>query len=149
MQSRGHDSATTLRVLLVDRHRDEAEMYAMSLEVIGVQVELSPDPEAALAVLARSPVDAVVCDVILPGPRLPDWVRDVRAAGGPRGRMPVIALVSLDTPDYVRGLVEAGFDAHRVKPLLAVDLVALVRRLLVRLEEDDDPSTRRPSQRPL
>ncbi len=54
------------RVLIVEDHRDSAEMLRVVLALNGHDAEVAPDVETALAVLRERGADVVLCDLGLP-----------------------------------------------------------------------------------
>src|SRR4051794_1793595 len=95
----------------------------------GYRVELAADGTAALDALAHTPPDAIVLDVLMPGPDGLEVCRRLRAAGD---RTPVLMLTARDTvPDRVKGL-DAGADDYLVKPFALEELGARLRALLRR-----------------
>src|SRR3954464_11559952 len=79
----------------------------------GYRVELASNGTQALDALAHTPPDAIVLDVLMPGPDGLEVCRRLRAAGD---RTPVLMLTARDgVPDRVQGL-DAGADDYLVKP---------------------------------
>jgi CheY-like chemotaxis protein len=70
-------------VLLVEDEQHLAVGLQFNLEAEGYEVEIAPDGETALALLARSPnrFDAVVLDVMLPGKDGFEVASELRQAG--------------------------------------------------------------------
>ena len=77
------------------------------------------------AVLAMQPEVALV-DIGLPGIDGYEVARRVRAAGA---RMLLIALTGYGRPEDKQRALDAGFDAHLVKPVDPDELSALIARL--------------------
>jgi signal transduction histidine kinase/ActR/RegA family two-component response regulator len=115
-------AATCARVLLVDDNRDAAEMMAEALRVCGFEVALAHDGECALAEAARMTIDAAVIDIGLPridGFAVARQLRNRRNAQRPM----LIALTGYGQERDARDALEAGFDAHLVKPVTVERLV--------------------------
>ena len=88
---------------------------------------------AALDALAQERFDAVVLDVTMPGVSGLEVCRRLRASGD---RSPVLMLTARDAiDDRVAGL-DAGADDYLVKPFALRELLARVRALLRRRDEE-------------
>jgi CheY-like chemotaxis protein len=108
------------RILLIEDHADGREALRVLLEAWGYEVEVAEDGVRGLekALLWR-PCSAIV-DINLPAMNGYEVARRVRAALGEHIRL--IALTAYGQPEDRKRALEAGFDAHLVKP---VDLDAL------------------------
>jgi CheY-like chemotaxis protein len=107
---------TGLRILVADDNRDSADLFAMFLEMMGNEVRTAYDGVAAVEETERFRPDAVLLDIGMPRLNGEDACRRIRAT--PWGRDAVlIAVTGWDHEDNRRRIVEAGFDAHLVKPV--------------------------------
>jgi signal transduction histidine kinase/CheY-like chemotaxis protein len=112
------------RVLVIEDNADAANSLRALLELDGHSVEVAADGPAGLeALLARRP-DAAVVDIGLPGMSGFDVAKRSRGAGY-AGLL--VALTGYGQGTDIKRALQAGFDAHLVKPLDAERL----RRLLV------------------
>jgi PAS domain S-box-containing protein len=102
------------RILVVDDNVDAAESLADLLRLRGHVAEVAHDGPGALAALAASAPDVILCDIGLPGMSGYDVARTVRA--GLHGAVRLIALTGYAQPEDVRRAKDAGFDAHLAKP---------------------------------
>jgi two-component system, OmpR family, response regulator len=92
----------------------------------GVVADTAGDGEAALRVVRANEYDAVVLDVMLPGPDGFETCRRLRAEGV---WTPVIILTARDAvEDRVRGL-DQGADDYLTKPFSLAELLARLRAL--------------------
>ncbi|NJN19573.1 MAG: response regulator, partial [Oscillochloris sp.] len=120
------------RVLIVDDEPAIVAAVRERLEREGLEVQAAADGEAALVILATTPVDLVLLDIGLPGIDGFETLRRMRAAGS---EAPVIVLTARgDEIDRVLGL-ELGADDYVVKPFSTRELAARVRALLRRVAE--------------
>lgn len=117
-------------VLLVEDHRDIAEMVYDGLEEAGFQVDYAADGAAALELAAENDYDVLVLDLMLP--RLDGMEVCRRLRTELRTDLPVLMLTARDTlEDKIAGL-DAGADDYLVKPFAIGELEARLRALLRR-----------------
>jgi PAS domain S-box-containing protein len=102
------------RILVVDDNADAAESLADLLRLQGHLAEVARDGPAALAALAATVPDVILCDIGLPGMSGYEVARTVRA--GLHGAVRLVALTGYAQPEDVRRAKDAGFDAHLAKP---------------------------------
>jgi len=118
-----------VRILVVDDEPSVRDALDRALRMDGYRVQLAADGAEALEALADTPPDAIVLDVLMPGPDGLEVCRRLRAAGD---RTPVLMLTARDAvPDRVSGL-DAGADDYLVKPFALEELTARLRALLRR-----------------
>ena len=114
------------RILVVDDNHDAADLLAEYLEALGHTTRVAYDGGAALAVADEFQPDLVMLDIGLPVMDGYEVARNLRQ----RRSSPELRLVALtgygQESDRQRAL-EAGFDAHLVKPLSVHRLVELLR----------------------
>ena len=117
------------RLLVVDDDPDVRESLERALRHAGFAVTTAGHGADALASLARSPVDLIVLDVLMPMLDGFDACRRLRQRGD---ATPVLVLTAKDAvDDRVTGL-EAGADDYLVKPFALRELQARLRALLRR-----------------
>jgi len=123
------------RVLLIEDNPDARETMADLLEIWGYEVETAADGEKGIEQARVSRPDVALVDIGLPGVDGYQVAGSIRKAeeverGEPTlGASPPIFLIALTgygQPEDRRRAVDAGFDAHLVKP---VDPAALSRLL--------------------
>jgi CheY-like chemotaxis protein len=118
---------TARRVLLVEDGEDAREMLRMVLTITGHQVWDAADGRAALGVLARERVDVAIVDIGLPGLDGYQLAEAIRAR--PDGaKIFLVALTGFGRPEDQRRALDAGFDAHLVKPVDPERLAAMIER---------------------
>jgi DNA-binding response OmpR family regulator len=117
------------RVLVVDDDATVRDVVARYLGDAGYQVELAADGEQALRAAAEAQPDAVVLDLMLPGPGGLQVCRTLRAGPAPPAIVMLTALGEED--DRIRGL-ELGADDYVTKPFSPRELVLRVGSVLRR-----------------
>jgi two-component system, cell cycle response regulator DivK len=128
----GDGAAVVPHVLLVEDDPDSREMYAIALIASGFRVDQAENARGALEHLGIACPDVAVLDIALPGTDGIDLCRAIRSFT----QTETPALVALTGLTLGRAeaarLTDAGFDALLFKPCLPEQLVAEVRRLLMR-----------------
>ena len=115
-------------VLLIEDNDDGREMMAMMLESHDYSVAKAADGAQGLRMATVAPPDIALVDIGLPGMDGYEVARRMRADPVLRG-VRLVALTGYGQQEDRRRALEAGFDAHLVKP---VEL----RRLMEVLEAD-------------
>ncbi len=118
-----------MRALVVEDNRKTAAFIAKALKSEGFAVGVLRDGQEALDLVAVSPFDVVLLDIMLPGRDGLSVLRLMRA----RGNHTPVLLVSArgDVNERVEGL-DAGADDYIAKPFALEELVARVRALIRR-----------------
>jgi len=141
----------SVRVLVVEDELRMASLIRRGLVHEGLAVDVAARGEDALWMAGATPYDVVVLDVMLPGLNGFETCRRLRESGV---WAPVLMLTARDSvEDRVAGL-DTGADDYLVKPFAFAELLARLRALARRgdnerppvLEVDDlrlDPATRR------
>ncbi len=132
----GSANLTRETILLVDDENHIVELAQMYLEQAGYAVESASDGQEALVRARHLSPALIVLDLMLPG--LDGWevCRKLRAESD----VPVIMLTARsDDVDRIVGL-ELGADDYIVKPFNPRELVARVRAVLRRYQQDSRPN---------
>ena len=111
-------------VVIVEANDDARETLQMLLQLAGHRVHAEADGEAGLERALAVKPDIMLVDIGLPKMDGYEVARRMRAADGTRPYM--IAITGYGTPEDRERALEAGFDAHVVKP---VDFEALTQVL--------------------
>ena len=123
------------KILVVDDDKNICELLRLYLEKEGYNVILSHDgSEAVVKFNALSP-DLILLDVMLPG--LDGWqvCREIRK----KSNVPIIRLTAKgETFDKVLGL-ELGADDYVVKPFDTKEIIARVKAVLRRIDQNNVP----------
>jgi CheY-like chemotaxis protein len=109
--------ATPLRILIVDDNHDSADMLATLLQFAGHETFAAHDGSAAVEMAAKLDPDVILLDNGLPILNGYEAARRIREQRGQHRRPPLIALTGWGQAEDRRRSVEAGFDAHLVKPV--------------------------------
>ena len=108
-------------MLAVEPDALAAAMLRASLEQLGHRVLLVPDGARAIELLALGEIDLLVLDAHAGA----ETARRIRALGGSRSEMPIVALIGGDAAE-AEALFAAGADAALRKP---VAMAAVARAL--------------------
>jgi DNA-binding response OmpR family regulator len=123
------DRAYRLRALVVEDDRDCADSFAILLGLFGFDSSVARDGAEGLDVAERLRPDVVFLDIGLP--KLNGYLvcRQIRQSEW-GSQLAVIAVTGWSQEaDFIRS-IEAGFDAHLVKPVGGEDLIRAVKQAL-------------------
>jgi PAS domain S-box-containing protein len=115
------------RILVVDDNVDGARSLEKVLKMLGHQVVVTHDGYAALDQARRFKPDIVILDIGLPGMNGYEVARHMRKLPDLRNVL-LVALTGWGKEDDRKKSMEAGFNAHLVKPVEPVDLEALLAK---------------------
>lgn len=124
------EKATNATILLVEDHRDIAEMVYDFLEGRGYAVDYAADGISALQMASSNHYDLIVLDLMLPGMDGVEVCRRVREEA--RLDVPILMLTARDTIDDKLSGLDSGADDYLVKPFEIRELDARIRALLRR-----------------
>lgn len=120
-------------ILIVDDDPRITDLLRRILAYEGYSVAIAASGSEALNRLLERPPDLVVLDIMLPGLDGIEVTQRIRAAGD---NVSILMLTARDAvADRVKGL-ETGADDYLVKPFAPEELVARVRALLRRSQEE-------------
>jgi len=123
-------SANSASLLLIEDHRDIAEMVGSFLEERGYILDYAADGVTGLHLAVVNDYDAIVLDLSLPGMDGLSLCRKLREEA--QRDTPLLMLTARDTQrDKITGL-DAGADDYLVKPFDIQELEARLRALLRR-----------------
>lgn len=121
---------STSAVLLIEDHKDIAEMVTAYLENRGFEVDYAADGITGLHLAVSNSYDAIILDLMLPGMDGIEVCQKLRTEA--RRDTPVIMLTARDTlDDKITGL-ETGADDYLIKPFAIQELEARVRSIIRR-----------------
>jgi two-component system, chemotaxis family, CheB/CheR fusion protein len=120
-KEKGHGNSspgklTGRRIMVVDDNTDSAQSLGLLLQLMGNDVKITVDPEKALeSALTHSP-EIILLDLEMPKQNGFEVARQLRRNGG-LDKAVIIAVSGYGTAEDRRRCLEAGFDAHLIKPL--------------------------------
>lgn len=117
-------------ILLIEDHRDIAEMVYDYLEGKGYMVDYAADGLAGLQLATDNDYDVLVLDLMLPGLDGIDLCKRLREEA--RKDLPILMLTARDTLDDKLVGLDAGADDYLVKPFEVREMEARIRALLRR-----------------
>jgi two-component system response regulator MprA len=119
-----------VKILVVDDERAVRDSLRRALELEGYEIELAEDGRQALERLeAEAQPDALILDVLMPGPDGLEVCRRLRRTGS---RVPVLMLTARDEVENRVAGLDAGADDYVTKPFALEELLARLRALLRR-----------------
>jgi len=118
-------------ILVVDDNRDAASSTAMLLRMVGHEVDVAHDGEAALRRVAQRTPDVILLDIGLPGMSGYEVARHLRARPEGQG-VKIFAMTGYGQESDRQRSLASGFDGHLVKPVMPADLFSA-------LEEGEPP----------
>jgi CheY-like chemotaxis protein len=136
----GQHSAKSRDILIVEDNDDARESLCKLLEIAGHRVRTARDGAAGLAVALAGEVDVVLLDIGLPrmdGYEVARRIKEARRGNGAQ-RPFLVALTGYGLAEDRQRALEAGFDAHLVKPMDKTELDKLLAALPA--EPSDAPS---------
>jgi len=116
-------------ILVVDDNHDSAASIAIFLRLLGHQVDTEgTGPGALKRVNESAPPEIVVLDIGLPGMDGYEVARRIRAH--PHGSaVRLYAMTGYGQEEDRQRSIDAGFDAHLVKPIVPSELAALIESI--------------------
>jgi len=118
-----------IRILVADDNPDAADSLAMTLRLVGHEVEIAHDGRQALAIAGIYHPDTALIDIGMPELNGYELARRIRAE--PWGRnVRLYAVTGWGQEEDRRRALEAGFDEHLTKPVDPAHLIALIEARL-------------------
>jgi PAS domain S-box-containing protein len=117
-----------LRVLVADDNEVNVFVMAGMLRRWGVQYDVVANGAAAVEMAASSDYDVVLMDLRMPEMDGYEATRRIRAIGGRRGAVPVIAVSASTRIGAAPAIAEAGFTDFVGKPIAGELLAEAIRR---------------------
>ncbi|OYU71177.1 MAG: response regulator [Alphaproteobacteria bacterium PA2] len=124
-----------MRVLCVDDHDLNRQVIKEMLDVAGLTVEEAPEADTGLTMIDTRDYDLVLMDLRMPGKDGLTALREIRARGDSKGKIPVL-VVTGDTGMKIMDDVDAaGGDALLFKPVMMDTLFDAIGRTLAAVNE--------------
>ncbi|MFC4653741.1 MULTISPECIES: response regulator [Rheinheimera] len=121
-------------ILLIDDDRELTSMLSTYLQREGFQVDVANDSQLGLQQAATPGIELVVLDVMMPGLDGISLLKQLRQTS----QLPVLMLTAKgDDIDKVLGL-ELGADDYVAKPCLPRELMARIRAILRRVQQQQN-----------
>ncbi|MGC4023403.1 MAG: response regulator [Cyclobacteriaceae bacterium] len=118
-----------LKALVVDDDQAVRLIVSRTLASIEINCEVVSDGTKAIEKLSKENFDFIIMDVRMPeqdGLDAVRWIRDLSDVK--RKNMPIFALTNYSTGDHTKEILEAGYNAHLVKPLDLEELTPLLEK---------------------
>ena len=124
------DGLAGRRILIVEDLPSNQDVIRLMLEPEGCQCLCADDAASALRLLSVERFDAVVMDIHMPGMDGVEATRTLRQGGGANATLPVIALTADAEPGTHVRATAAGIDHFLTKPVIARELLGVLRSVL-------------------
>lgn len=110
-------------ILIVDDHPDNVEVLQVRLEALGYRTMTAPDGESALRIVAETPPDLILLDVMMPNMDGNEVARRIKADKS-LPFIPIIMQTALDTTQSKVIGLDSGADDYITKPINYAELQA-------------------------
>ena len=122
---------SSLCVLLIDDHKDVADLTKMELEALGYTVLTAMDGHQGLETAIRQVPDVIISDIKMPRMDGYELIQSLRRIPS-LAAVPVVALTGFGMKRDVETAIAAGFDGHLNKPVDVNELSELIQKLAAR-----------------
>ncbi len=122
-----------MKILVVEDEKKVAGFIKRGLEEDSYKVTVTHDGVEGLKLALEEDFSLVILDVMLPKKDGLAVIKELRAAGR---HVPVLMLTARDTTEDIVSGLDAGSDDYLTKPFAFAELLARVRALLRRGEQD-------------
>jgi len=122
-----------MKILVVEDEKKVASFIKRGLEEEEFEVDLAYDGDEGLTAAANTTYDLILMDVMLPKKDGLTVVRELRQQGVVT---PVLCLTAKDTVEDIVSGLDSGSDDYLTKPFAFAELLARVRALLRRGQQD-------------
>ncbi len=124
----GDAAARGSRVLVTDDNRINLQVAKVMLQKAGYVVDTAEDGAAALAAVSAKPFELVLMDVQMPDMDGFEATARIRALGGNRAAVPIVAVTANAMAEHREECLAKGMDDFIAKPFDKVELLQLVSR---------------------
>jgi two-component system, cell cycle response regulator DivK len=139
-----HDLVNARKVLLVDDHADNCDVYALILEYVGYEVQKANDGWEGVQRARSWKPDVILMDISMP---VLDGLQatEILKLDADTRRIPVIAISAHDDPRMIARSLAAGAEGYLVKPTAPARVLQEIERCL---ERTPGPQAGSASERP-
>ncbi|MDE4914568.1 PAS domain S-box protein [Methylobacterium sp. 092160098-2] len=123
-----HEECRPRRILVVEDVEVNRELALTVLRAAGHAVEAAVDGVEAVEKAGRNEYDLVLMDIQMPGMDGMAATRGIRALGGSRSELPIVAMTANVLPDQIDAIRAAGMNDHVGKPFEPQDLDRVIAR---------------------
>src|SRR5262249_49598669 len=124
-RTRNSYSRKSLRILVVEDHRDTLQALSNLLTHFGHEISVADDAESARKIIRSKEFDVVLADISLPDGSGYDLVAEAKREQAVKA----VALTGFGAPDDIERGKEAGFDFHLTKPVDFHELRAVLGQI--------------------
>lgn len=110
-----------LRVLLAEDNPTNQMVAGQMLAALNARCTLASDGQEAFGQLRDNDFDLALIDIEMPAMSGLEVMQSVRALGGPRGRIPMVALTAYVMKEHRDRILAAGADGIIAKPVSGID----------------------------
>jgi CheY-like chemotaxis protein len=126
-----------VNVVAIDDNQDALDVIVSALTTAGARAAAFTSASPALAVIASTPPDIVLCDIAMPEVDGFEILRRIRQVDAKTGsRTPVVAVTAYASSEEREKCLRAGFDDHVSKPYEATELIRRVAEAALRNVEN-------------
>jgi PAS domain S-box-containing protein len=124
--------ASTLRILAAEDNKTNQLVLSALLSQADVELSFADNGAEAVEAVKAKEFDLVLMDVQMPVMDGMEAARAIRALGGARAGLPIVAVTADAMPEQVALCLAAGMDAHVSKPLRPDALFSVIEEALRR-----------------
>ena len=121
-----------MRVLFVDDNEPNRLVVKYMLEAAEAELSEADSAVAGLAMIEAHDYDLILMDLRMPGMDGLEAIRQIRARGDAKARLPVIVVTADDAPDIRAKVIAAGADDLVRKPVQMQALFDAIATVLTR-----------------
>jgi CheY-like chemotaxis protein len=125
-------SQTTPRILLVEDNKTNQLVAIAMLSTKGYVIDVAVDGHQAVEAVKARDYDVVLMDIQMPKMNGVDATRAIRALGGGKGSVPIIAVTANAMRGDRESYLAAGMDDYLSKPIDSATLFVTVDRWVSR-----------------
>ena len=124
-----------LRVLVADDTAMGRDVAGAFLGAAGHHVTLAQNGSEVVELAASEDFDVVLMDMRMPVQDGIEATRRIRALGGPRGQVPIVAVTANALDRHVQECRDAGMAGYLAKPFVQAELLAVIGKAVGRCGE--------------